>query len=68
MPVGMHHSLPGSLAQLAEIKGKVLWELGGIEGLELVERCRLISKVLPNRSVEQLVITLRREYLLRHQG
>ena len=64
----MHHRLPGRLTQLTGIKGQMLWEFGEIEGLELVERCRLISKVLPNRSVEQLVITLWREYLLRHQG
>ena len=68
MPVGMHHRLPRRLIQLAEIKGQMLWEFGGIERLKLVERYRLISQDLINRVVERVVIQPRREYLLRHQG
>ena len=61
MPVGMHHRLPRRRIQLAEIKGQMLWEFGGIERLKLVKRYRLISQDLINRVVERVVIQPRRE-------
>ncbi len=68
MPVGMHHRLTGSLAQLAPIAGQAVGRFDGIKGWEMMKGFMLTGQGLINRGVERVAIKPRREKLLRHQG